>query len=202
MLYFSSLACQEVRRLTPWILHDIAINTSSKRSAGSPALVDSWPLCKHPTPDSSLQTSYRPSYPQTCYQHSQVCAVKPYWRTTDDISPSYISSYLGYHLVKIILNMCSLVLEAPLRGVQSARVEILPRSVTKKHYYYTKQNCRSPGSTHLSGLTWILTNFKEHLFCNSNRPILRQTKVVFSAMIYKIVNTVRVHIYNIKICHF
>lgn len=177
MLYFSSLACQEARSLTPWILHHTAIKTSSKRFVGSPALVDSWPLRKYLTPDSSLQISYCPSYPQTCYQHSQICTVKPCWRITDDISPSYISSYLGYHLVKIILNTCSLVLGVPLIGVQSTNLEILLRSITKNHSYYSKQSCRSPGSAHPSGLTQILTSFKEHLLYNGCRPILRQMEV-------------------------
>lgn len=131
-----------------------------------------------------------------------ISTVKPYWRIKDDIiSPSYISSSWGYHLVKIILNMCSLVLGVPPKGVQSASLEILLRSVTKNHYYYTKQSCRSPGSAHPSGLKQILTNFKEHLFYNGCRPVLRQTKIIFSAMIYKIVNTVKVSIHNIKICH-
>lgn len=144
-------------RLTSWILHGIAINTFSKRFAGSQVLVASWPVYKYLTPDSSLQISYCPSYPQTCYQHSQICTVKPSWKITDDISPSYISSYLGYHLVKIILNTCSLILGVPLT-VQSTSLETLPTSVTKKHYYYTKQTSRNPDSTHPSGLTQILTS--------------------------------------------
>lgn len=100
------------------------------------------PLCRSPT----VPVTPKPV----------ISTVKPYWRT-DNISPSYISSYFGYHLVKIILNTCSLLLGVPLT-VQSTSLEILLGSLTKNHYYYTKLKCRRPDSAHPSGLTQILTS--------------------------------------------
>ena len=51
-----------MRRLTSCILHDTPVNTSSKKFASSATPVDSRPLYKHFTPDSSLQISYLPSH--------------------------------------------------------------------------------------------------------------------------------------------
>lgn len=134
-----------MRRLTSCILHDIAVNTPSKKGVVFATSVDSWPLCKHLTPGSSPQISCLPSYTPPCYLHSQVLV-----KTNRLHLPLLNFILLRHHcFVKIILNTHPLV---PLKGMQSASPESLLRSAAKNLLLHLRKPCRTP-LTHPSSLT-------------------------------------------------
>lgn len=140
-----------MRKLTSCILHDILINTFSKKKKKKKKSVDSHPLCKHLTPNSTLQFSCLPSNPPPCHLHSQVLL-----NTNTLHLPLLNFILLRYHcFVKIILNTCSLVLGALLKEMQSTSLESLLRSAAKTLLLHLRKLCRTP-STHPSSLTTSL----------------------------------------------